>query len=177
MAETQTSLRVLRREDAPRLAALRHESADRLRPWEPTRPAGFATAEGQLTYIEQCLASFEREESMPFAITSQDRVIGQLTLSGITRGALQSCALGYWVAASDARRGHATRGVAMALLVAFTRLGLHRVQAETLPENAASRAVLERNDFVQYGRAPQYLQIAGRWRDHLMFQCLAPEAA
>jgi ribosomal-protein-alanine N-acetyltransferase len=38
--------------------------------------------------------------------------------------------------------------------------------------NSASQRVLARNGFVQYGLAPRYLEIAGRWQDHLMFQRL-----
>lgn len=76
--------------------------------------------------------------------------------------------------AADTGVGHATRAATLAIGFAFSQLGLHRVQAETLPENAPSRAVLRRNAFVQYGLAPQYLSIDGQWRDHLMFQRLAP---
>ncbi len=59
---------------------------------------------------------------------------------------------------------------------AFRELGLHRVQAETLPENTASQRALERNGFARYGFAPKYIRIAGEWRDHVMFQVLAPDA-
>ena len=59
--------------------------------------------------------------------------------------------------------------------IAFEDLGLHRVQAETLPHNLASQHILERTGFRQYGMSPQYLKIAGRWQDHMMFQRLNPE--
>jgi ribosomal-protein-alanine N-acetyltransferase len=39
----------------------------------------------------------------------------------------------------------------------------------------ASQRVLERNGFVRYGLAPAYLEIAGRWQDHVMYQALAPD--
>ncbi|MFJ4296180.1 GNAT family N-acetyltransferase [Curtobacterium sp. NPDC089689] len=82
--------------------------------------------------------------------------------------------MGYWVRGDRLRRGHATTAVRLAVAHAFGRLGLHRVQAETLPENVASQRVLERNGFVRFGTAPEYLRIAGEWRDHVMFQVLAP---
>ena len=62
-----------------------------------------------------------------------------------------------------------------ALTHAFKKLGLHRVQAETLLDNTPSQRVLERNGFVRYGLAPKYLNIAGRWQDHIMFQRLTGE--
>jgi ribosomal-protein-alanine N-acetyltransferase len=60
------------------------------------------------------------------------------------------------------------------LRIAFEELKLHRVQAETLLHNVASQRVLERNGFVRYGVAPDYLQIAGEWQDHAMYQVVRP---
>jgi ribosomal-protein-alanine N-acetyltransferase len=34
--------------------------------------------------------------------------------------------------------------------------------------------VLEHNGFVRFGVAPSYLEIDGRWQDHLLHQALAP---
>ena len=59
--------------------------------------------------------------------------------------------------------------------LAFGELGLHRVQAATLPHNAASQRVLTNNGFALIGVAPRYLRIAGRWQDHLLFQRLADD--
>jgi limonene-1,2-epoxide hydrolase len=61
--------------------------------------------------------------------------------------------------------------------VAFAELGLHRIEAGTLPHNARSQAVLERNGFVRFGLAPAYLKIAGRWQDHVLYQALAGGSA
>ena len=47
---------------------------------------------------------------------------------------------------------------------------LHRVEAGTLVDNAASQVVLRRCGFEPYGTAAQYLFIAGAWQDHLLFQ-------
>jgi ribosomal-protein-alanine N-acetyltransferase len=61
--------------------------------------------------------------------------------------------------------------------LAFEELRLHRVEAGTLVHDTASQRVLGRNGFVRYGLAPQYLHIAGRWQDHVLFQVLSPPAA
>ena len=47
-------------------------------------------------------------------------------------------------------------------------LDLHRVHAAFLPSNIASRRVLEKNGFVEEGYAERYLQINGRWEDHVL---------
>jgi ribosomal-protein-alanine N-acetyltransferase len=89
------------------------------------------------------------------------------------RGAFQSCSLGYWVSADANGRGLATRAVREIAGIAFGGLGLHRIQAATLLDNARSQRVLERNGFVRIGMAPAYLNIAGRWQDHFLYQLIA----
>ena len=63
-------------------------------------------------------------------------------------------------------------GVAVLLLILpffFDALGLHRLQAAFLPHNIASRRVLEKNGFKEEGFAENYLQIDGKWADHVLF--------
>jgi len=67
-------------------------------------------------------------------------------------------------------RGLASAAVRHIIQVAFGELGLHRIQAETLPHNVRSQRVLERTGFTRFGMAPAYLRIAGRWQDHIMWQ-------
>jgi len=59
--------------------------------------------------------------------------------------------------------------------LAFGELGLHRVEAGTLRHNVRSQRVLERNGFVQFGVAPAYLNIAGAWQDHILYQVVKPD--
>ena len=107
-------------------------------------------------------------------IVSEGSVVGRVTLSDITRGTFSSGHLGYWVSESHNVRGLATAAVAEILDIAFNELGLHRVEAGTIPHNVRSRAVLERNGFVRFGYAPSYLKIAGEWQDHVLYQALNP---
>lgn len=102
-------------------------------------------------------------------------LLGRLTRASVVRGAGQFCSLGYWVAREVTGRGVATAAVGQALRTAFDDLGLHRVQAEILPHNHASRRVLERHEFERYGLAPRYLKIAGTWQDHELWQRLTPK--
>ena len=112
---------------------------------------------------------------MPLAVLDDDgEVVGRINVTGIVRGAFRSANLGYWIAESANGRGLATSAVAAAKRLSFEELGLHRLQAATLLHNAASQKVLSRNGFERIGMAPEYLHIAGRWQDHLLFQALAP---
>jgi ribosomal-protein-alanine N-acetyltransferase len=55
---------------------------------------------------------------------------------------------------------------------AFGRLDLSRIEAACLPENAASRGLLEKCGFKYEGVAQSYLQINGRWRSHVLYAAL-----
>ncbi|REJ05476.1 N-acetyltransferase [Microbacterium bovistercoris] len=177
MSGAGTAIRLLTLDDVPELTDLELTNREHLRPWEPARTPEYFTASGQRHRLEVALREHDAGRAVPFGITTDaGELIGRVTLSGVVRGALQSCAMGYWIAADHLRRGHAVRAAALAVEHAFTDLELHRVQAETLPENVASQAVLTRIGFTQYGLAPKYLRIDGVWRDFLMFQRINPEA-
>ncbi|GHJ53603.1 ribosomal-protein-alanine acetyltransferase [Nonomuraea sp. TT08I-71] len=169
--------RLLDAEDAPALADVLRANREFLAPWEPIRSEDYFTADGQHAVIEADLQQYEQGTKLPHVILDDSgRVIGRITLSGIVRGPFQSCAMGYWVSGSHNGRGFATRAVREIVRVAFEDLGLHRVQAETLLHNVRSQRVLERNGFVRFGMAPEYLHIAGRWQDHAMFQVVKPSS-
>ncbi|MGJ9425914.1 GNAT family N-acetyltransferase [Nesterenkonia halotolerans] len=158
-------------EDAAALAAVQRRSRQFLAPWEPMRADAYFTAEGQRADISAALGRHDRGEAMPWVILDgQGDIAGRVTLNGIVRGPFQSCSMGYWLAQDQTGKGLATEAVRDAVMFAFKELDLHRVQAETLVNNVASRRVLLRTGFNQYGLAPKYLRIAGQWQDHLMFQ-------
>ncbi|KKJ94513.1 GNAT family N-acetyltransferase [Micromonospora sp. HK10] len=161
--------------DAPALAELLRINREFLAPWDPIRSEDYFTAPGQRAVIDADLRQHAQGSKLPHVILDDSgRVIGRITLNGIVRGPFQSCAMGYWVGASHNGRGFATRAVREIVRVAFEELRLHRVQAETLLHNVRSQRVLERNGFVRFGLAPAYLNIAGRWQDHAMYQVLNP---
>jgi ribosomal-protein-alanine N-acetyltransferase len=169
-----TSTRPVALDDVPALTALVRANREHLAPWEPLRPDEYATAAGQEAVVRAALGSRRAGTGeVHVVVDGSGAVVGRAALSGIVRGALQSCALSYWVDAGHQGRGVATAAVGDMLRLAFDGLGLHRVQAETLLHNTASQRVLERHGFTRYGVAPGYLRIAGRWQDHAMYQLLS----
>lgn len=157
--------------DYPAWATLRTESQDYLQPWEPTWPEDDLTRAA----FRRRLAIYERERELatawPFFIfrQSDDALLGAVTLSNIRRGVADTGTLGYWIARRHAGSGFATAAVRVISDWAFTGLELHRIEAACLPENLASRRVLEKNGFALEGRARAYLKINGAWADHLLF--------
>jgi ribosomal-protein-alanine N-acetyltransferase len=65
---------------------------------------------------------------------------GVVNLSQIFLGRFRSAYLGYYAAAPLAGRGYMTEGLGLVVRHAFRRLGLHRLEANVQPGNAASRA-------------------------------------
>jgi ribosomal-protein-alanine N-acetyltransferase len=166
-----TATRLITPSDAPALAELARANREFLAPFEPLRGAAYFTVDGQRAAIQDVLAEHQQGTVLPHVILADhDRVAGRITLNGIVRGAFQSCSMGYWVSAADNGRGLATAAVHEIIGVAFGELGLHRIQAETLVHNTGSQRVLERNGFARFGFAPKYLNIAGKWQDHILYQ-------
>ncbi|MBB6174899.1 ribosomal-protein-alanine N-acetyltransferase [Nocardiopsis mwathae] len=167
--------RLLSTDDAPALAEVLSGNRGFLAPWEPVRGDDFFGVEGQLDIVRRDLREYAEGRMLPLAIVAGGGLVGRINVNGITRGAFQSASIGYWVGASHSGRGIATGAVAETKERAFAGLGLHRLQAETLIGNTASRVVLERNGFTPFGIAPKFLRIAGRWQDHILYQALNPE--
>ncbi|MFL4475226.1 GNAT family N-acetyltransferase [Paeniglutamicibacter sp. MACA_103] len=166
----EIATRVLQLGDVPELTELLRKNRTFLGPWDPLRDDAFFTVAKQGEIARHALHSHENGDMVPLVIlNATGGLAGRLNISGIVRGAFQSGALGYWVSRDENGAGLASQAVAEAIDLA-TALNLHRLQAGTLPHNAASQRVLEKNGFRRFGLAPKYLKIAGRWQDHVLYQ-------
>ncbi|MEO7587058.1 MAG: GNAT family protein [Arachnia sp.] len=156
--------------DAPELAAAYARNRNHLRPWEPTRPDVFFTAEGQQGAVARCVTDREGGRGYFWVLVEGDAIVGRISLTDVVRGVFQSGNLGYWVAADRQGKGIASAAVARVCGEAAEVLGLHRIQAGTVVHNIGSQRVLERCSFTRIGLAEKYLAIDGRWQDHVLFQ-------
>lgn len=163
------TLRVRREGDAVALAEAYARNRGHLAPWDPTRTEDFFTPAGQLARTRELLALRDLDSGLPLLIVDGDEIAGGIDLSNIVRGPFQSAMVGYWLDRAHTGQGLASTALA-AVLDAAREFGLHRVQAATLLANHASQSVLTRAGFERIGVAPDYLNIAGRWQDHVLFQ-------
>lgn len=168
-------MRVLRPDDASMLTAAYLRNREHLAPWEPIRSEEFFTEQFQRQDIEHRLKAVQAEESFPLALVSGQEIVGRFNLAGITRGPFQNAGLGYWIDREYQGRGLAAATVRMIVQEARDEIGLHRIEASTLMRNAASQRVLLKNGFQLIGMAPRYLQIAGEWQDHNLYQIILHE--
>ena len=169
----RVSLRPPERGDYEAWASLRAGSRDFLAPWEPTWPPDALSRASFRARIARYAEDWRTDQAYNFFIFADDeRLVGGIGLSNVRRGVAESASLGYWVGQPFARRGYMTASLPLVVDFAFGRLGLHRLEAACLPSNIPSRALLASAGFRQEGHAREYLCIAGKWQDHLLFAIL-----
>ena len=169
-------LRPIRLRDGPAWHEVRRRNAAWLRSWEATRPPGDPM--GEVTYaqmVRRLRAEARAGRTLPFVVTYDDRLVGQLTVAGITLGSQCDAHIGYWLDREYAGRGIMPTAVAMATDYCFQVLGVHRMEIQIRPENRNSRRVVEKLGFREEGLRPRFLHIDGDWRDHLVYALNAEE--
>lgn len=160
-------------QDRREYLALRRRSASFLRPWEPRPSAKSAAARQFAAWLSSARSG--RSEKLLLCSNEDGAILGAINLNEIVRGPAQTAYLGYWIGAPYAKRGYMTEGLPLALRHAFQVLGLHRVEANIMPTNRPSLALVTRAKFRREGYSPRYLKIDGRWRDHERWALLAED--
>lgn len=152
-------------------AELRAASADFLAPWEPVWAHDHLTRKAFTNRVYWAARAQAQGTALPVLMIrrSDQQLLGAITLDNIRRGPVQAGTLGYWVGAPFARHGFMREAILAMVHHAFAQMDLSRIEAACLPENIASRGVLEKTGFKYEGVAQAYLQIAGRWRNHVLY--------
>ncbi len=161
-------MRALRPRDRAEWEALRAANRRWLEPWEASSPEPV----GQLKFralVRYYDAEAQAGRLQPFVIETGGRLVGQMHLFGITWGSMRSASAGYWVSQDAAGQGIAPSCLAAVVDHAFYGLGLHRVEVNIRPENAASLRVVDKLGFRDEGVKRSLLHIGGEWRDHRSF--------
>ena len=179
LTEGEVGLRPIRLRDAKAWREVRRRNLHWLEQWEATVPEeGQMAGEIPASYSVM-LRTLHRQARMgrvvPWVVTYQGELVGQLTIGGIAFGSLRSAYIGYWVDERVAGRGIMPTAVAMALDFCFEELELHRVEIQIRPENAASRRVVEKLEIPEEGLRRSFLHINGDWRDHICYAVIAGE--
>lgn len=157
-------------QDARSLAQFAIKNKEFLRPFEPARTPDYYTVEHfQSKLLRSEKAAPNLRTSVFWLIFVADELIGNISLSNVIRGPFQSGNVGYAVDQNWNGRGVATAAVAYVIKESFTHLELHRLEAGTLTDNFRSQRVLEKNKFTRIGVSPKYLEINGKWSDHVLF--------
>lgn len=171
------TVRLFTMDDASELAAYYARNREFHREWSPIPPEGFFTLEFQRRRLEATLELSRQEREYRFGIfiphDGRELLIGTITLTGIERGAYHNGRFGYSMDGSYQGNGIMSSALREVMGFAFETLGLHRLEANIMPHNAASRRVLEKCGFSRIGFSPKMLLIGGEWRDHEMYMVLS----
>lgn len=155
---------------------LRARSRDFLQPWEPVWPADDLSRAAFRRRLTAYARDREAGTAYPFFVfrAADDALTGGITLSNVRRGVAQMGSVGYWCGQPFVRQGQTLAAVRMLTVFAFRTLALHRLEAACLPQNDASRRLLNQAGFKEEGLASAYLKINGVWRDHVLFGLVSP---
>ena len=165
-------LRTLTEHDYEGWLEVRRRCGQWLTRWEPRSADGPHLAEDRRSFISRCNIR-ERERQLGigygFGLFDGGRFAGEITISGIQRGPMQSAFVGYWIDQELAGQGYIPEAVVAVLQYSFDYLDLHRIEINIIPRNDASRRVVDKLGIRCEGVAERYLEIDGVWEDHARY--------
>lgn len=136
--------------DQPAFLAAMRRSRELHRPWAPSGPE---TPAAFRRYLER----MERPENHGFLVMvrASGELAGFISISNVIGGVLQSGFLGYCAFSGFEHQGYMHEGVSAVVRHAFTRLKLHRLEANIQPGNDASLALARACGFTREGFSPR----------------------
>lgn len=117
-------------------------------------------------YVEEVLRQYKAHNFFDFAVVSKDtgHMIGTCGFTSLD-AYNHAGEIGYVLSPDYWGRGYATEAVDMILRFAFCNLGLHRVEARYMPQNVASRHVMEKCHMQFEGIKREGMYIKGVYQD------------
>ena len=165
-------LRFLDETDIPELIYYYQRNKNFLEPWLPRFGEEFFTFEFQLRRLEYEKELRDSGTEYRYRIFKKDdpqKNIGNVAVSQIIRGVMQSAFLGYSIDEKENGKGIATEAISKVIEISFNELKLHRLEANIIPTNAASIRIAEKLNFIKEGYSRNYCKINNKWQDHLRF--------
>ena len=167
-------LRTLSEDEAPLLADYFLRNSDYLEQWEPKREESFFSVDRIRDMIAKENGDMSEKRALSLYIfkKGEERIIGNAKLNNIIYGIFYSCYAGYRLDKDEHSKGYMTEALGEVVRIAFDEYGLHRIEANIMPRNKASRKVVTKLGFKKEGRAIKYLKINGKWEDHIHYVLL-----
>ena len=94
------------------------------------------------------------------------KIIGDISISNILRGGFQSCNIGCRIDSDESKKGLMTEAFSEIIKFIFNDMKLHRIEADILPTNIASKRLVEKLGFVQEGISRGFMRLNNKWQDH-----------
>lgn len=160
---------------AEQFSRYRERNFEFFKPYSPTYPEDLLSLDFARTFLES--AQNGGKDLLRFFVFSESDpkntcILGDITYSNIQRGVAQSCTLGYKIDQKIQGQGLMTEALACTNAYIFSVQGLHRIEANILPDNLSSIRVVQKLGFREEGIAHKLLKINGLWQDYLRFSLI-----
>jgi RimJ/RimL family protein N-acetyltransferase len=138
------------------------------------------TAEAAKAFLDRAIVAAQQTPRVDYVLAvvehTTSKVIGDASIE-IVSFPNRRAEIGFTLRRDRWGTGLATETAQLLLAFGFDQLGLHRIEATTHPENAASARVLEKIGMSYEGRIRDHLLVRGQWSDSLLYSILEPEWA
>jgi ribosomal-protein-alanine N-acetyltransferase len=168
LTHADVRLRLVRMKDVKALEKALLGNRSWLRPWEATNPHAPNSFDIR-GMVRSLLRAVDDHTGLPFVIEHEGQIVGQINVANILHGSVSSAVIGYWIIPEVAGRGITPTAVALVSDYLYNVVGLHRIEIDIRPENAASLRVVQKLGFRYEGLKQRYIHINGAWRDHFIF--------
>ena len=151
-------------------AELRQKSRKFLQPWEPHWPKNYLTKDFFEQLVNQTHISIKNKTSYIYFIFHRvsKTLVGGINLTNMKNKLYKSITIGYWMGINFAGKGYMQDSIKNVCSFCFDDLKVNRIEAACLPKNIASKMVLIKSGFVIEGYAKKYLEINGKFEDHIL---------
>ena len=159
-AENIITTKKITRRDAAEFLAAAHASRELHQTWVdvPQTPTAF----------RRYATEMRTESDMAYLVRRIDtgQLAGVIELRDIFMGDFCNAYVIYYAFAGHTGQGFMAEALKRIIRIAFTRLKLHRLEANIQPDNHASLALATVCGFNKEGYSPKFLRKGGQWRDH-----------
>lgn len=108
-------------------------------------------------------------------LKNNDLLIGEVLFACPERFSIQSAKLSYGTFNNHWRQGYGREAVDAAIIYAFKKLKLHRLEAEIEPTNKASLAFIKTLGFHAEGRRRKAIYLEKSWQDMMIYAITAED--
>jgi len=165
-------LKILDNHYASMVLPFYEKNKDVFEQYEIDKPLNFYTLEFQKKLMDAEYEGFLHGNYVRFYMFDKripDKIIGTISFSDMKRNAFFSCQIGYKIDSDYVNQGYGFKMLSNSILIMKNECNMHRIGAYILPANQPSIKLVEKVGFKLEGIAKSYVQMKGKWIDHLCY--------
>ncbi|MCR5153597.1 MAG: GNAT family N-acetyltransferase [Lachnospiraceae bacterium] len=146
-----------------------HES---FAPYEPSYPENYYTLKYQMMFHRASMKQFLKSTGLRYYLFEKgapETILGCVAVSDIKMGEEKSCSISYKLDKDARGMGFAHEAVEFLIDEIAKEWGIHRIEADILPENEDSIRFAKKLGFDFEGIAKSSHKVQGCWKDHARY--------